>query len=276
MANSFRRPTRLQTISSDIDYIMCIDENGSESLLKLAENTLNNNKSINQNDKFLTITGVIFTRTHYSKACFEVEQLKKKYWKDGLFNKNNKDIPVCLHSRDIRRMNIPFDDNTINRISFLNDLTNVLEGIECKVISSSINVEKYVKSGKYHYDIYNTAIQFLIERYIYATKNKKKGIIVLESRNQNQDKKILENINKLFEYGTTIIKSKEFKERIVGVYFNKKWNDSKTHTYVGLEIADLFTYPIHKYVRSGEKDQSFPTIEKKLDKGIKKGIKIFP
>lgn len=276
MANSFRRPTRLQTISSDIDYIMCIDENGSEALLKLAESALNNNKPIDPNDKYLTITGVIFTRTDYSKACFEVEQLKKKYWKDGLFIENDKNVAVCLHSRDIRRMNTPFDNNTINRNSFLNDLTNVLERVECKVISSSINVENYVRSGKYHHDIYNTAIQFLIERYIYATKNKKKGIIVLESRNQNQDKKILENINKLFEYGTKIIKAKEFQEKVVGVYFNKKWNDSKTHTYVGLEIADLFTYPIHKFVRSGEKDLSFSTIEKKLDKGIKKGIKIFP
>lgn len=276
MENCFKRPTRLKSISNDIDYIMCIDENGSEALLKFVESELNNNKSVDINDKFLTITGVVFTRTNYSKACFEVEQLKKKYWKDGLFNKKDEKIAVCLHSRDIRRMKIPFDNNSINRSSFLNDLTNVLENVECKIISSSINVENYIKSGKYHCDIYNTAIQFLIERYIYATKNYKKGIIVLESRNQNQDKKILENINRLFQYGAKIIKAKEFQEKIVGIYFNKKWNDSKTHTYVGLEIADLFTYPIHKFVRSQIKDLSFFTIEKKLDKGIKKGIKIFP
>ena len=78
------------------------------------------------------------------------------------------------------------------------------------------------------------------------------------------------------EWGSKTNSEKEFQEKIVGIYFNKKWNDSKTHTYVRLEIADLFTYPIHKFVRSQIKDLSFFTIEKKLDKGIKKGIKIFP
>ncbi len=90
MENCFKRPTRLKSISNDIDYIMCIDENGSEALLKFVESELNNNKSVDINDKFLTITGVVFTRTNYSKACFEVEQLKKKYWKDGLFNKKDE------------------------------------------------------------------------------------------------------------------------------------------------------------------------------------------
>lgn len=273
MADSFRRPTRLKTIPSNIDYIMCIDENGSEALLKQAEAFIENNNSVPIDDKYLTITGVIFTRSDYSNTYFEIEQLKKKYWKDGLFNNG---IAVCFHSCDIRRKKPPFDDNSINRNAFLNDLTEVLENTQCKVISSSINVENYIKSGKYHYDIYNTAIQFLIERYIYATKNGKKGIIVLESRDQKQDKKILENINRLFENGTNIIKAKEFKEKVIGVYFNKKWNKSKTHTYAGLEIADLFSYPIHKYVKHKEKDLAFKTIEKKLDKGIKKGIKIFP
>ena len=215
MADSFRRPTRLKTISSNIDYIMCIDENGSEALLKQAEAFIENNNSVPIDDKYLTITGVIFTRSDYSNTYFEIEQLKKKYWKDGLFNNG---IAVCFHSCDIRRKKPPFDDNSINRNAFLNDLTEVLENTQCKIISSSINVENYIKSGKYHYDIYNTAIQFLIERYIYATKNGKKGIIVLESRDQKQDKKILENINRLFENGTTIIKAKEFKEKVIGSY----------------------------------------------------------
>ena len=276
MDNSFKRPTRLKNISNDIDYIMCIDENGSEALLNFTKNLIDNNQPINLDDKYLTITGVIFTRADYSSAFFEIEQLKKKYWKDGLFNKNGENIAVCLHSRDIRRMNNPFDCRSINRTEFLNDLTNVLDGIECKIISSCIDVEKYVKSGKYTLNIYNTAIQFLIERYIYATDNNRKGIIILESRNQKQDKKILENINKLFKFGTKIIKSNEFKDKIAGVFFNKKWNDGKLHTYAGLEIADLFSYPIHKYIKLGKKDTSFILVEKKLDKGIKKGIKVFP
>ena len=276
MDKSFKRPTRLKTIDSDIDYIMCIDENGSEALLNNGMEKINNNESIDLDSKYLTITGVIFTRENYSSACFEIDQLKKKYWKDGLFEKSGEKIAVCLHSRDIRRKNIPFDNYSINRDIFLNELTQILDGIDCKIISSSIDVEKYIRSEKYSFNIYHTAIQFLIERYIYATKNNKKGILILESRNQNQDKKILNQINILFEYGTTKIPSFEFNQKIVGVYFNTKRNSNKIHTYAGLEIADLFSYPIYKYIKLGKKDDAFKVVEKKLDKNIEKSIKIFP
>ena len=53
----------------------------------------------------------------------------------------------------------------------------------------------------------------------------------------------------------------------------------KTSTYCGLELADLCSYPIHKFVKYNKKDKAFLAIENKIDcfpNYINKGLKIFP
>lgn len=63
------------------------------------------------------------------------------------------------------------------------------------------------------------------------------------------------------------------------MYFNPKWNEEYSSTYVGLEITDLFSYPIHKYVKRNTKDKAFLTFEDKIvgyPNYKNKGIKTFP
>lgn len=65
----------------------------------------------------------------------------------------------------------------------------------------------------------------------------------------------------------------------IGIYFNPKWNQGYDNTFSGLEIADLTSYPIHKYIRNNKKDKAFLALENKIDKYpdyINKGIKVFP
>lgn len=50
-------------------------------------------------------------------------------------------------------------------------------------------------------------------------------------------------------------------------------------TYIGLEITDLSSYHIHKFVWNKHKDKAFEILERKFDKYpnyINKGLKIFP
>lgn len=67
------------------------------------------------------------------------------------------------------------------------DLSNTMKDIQCKIISISINLYEYLKKG-YTHNVYNVAFDFLLERYIYETENKKKGIIMLEARGKDEDK----------------------------------------------------------------------------------------
>ena len=54
-----------------------------------------------------------------------------------------------------------------------------MKNIKCKIISISINLYEYLKKG-YTHNVYNVAFDFLLERYIYATENNKKGVIILK------------------------------------------------------------------------------------------------
>lgn len=193
--------------------------------------------------------------------------------------KLEQDRAVCFHSRDIRKHDNCFNDSIINYEKFMIDLTDSMKNIKCKIISISINLYEYLKEG-YTHNVYNVAFDFLLERYIYATDNNKKGVIMLEARGKNEDKELLEHIEKVInKTGTKKISSRELQAKIEGVYFNPKWNEEYSSTYVGLEITDLFSYPIHKYVKRNIKDKAFLTFENKIDgypNYKNKGIKIFP
>ena len=131
---------------------------------------------------------------------------------------------VCFHSREIRRHDGAFNDKLISHREFINDLSDNLRDIECKIISVTIDLLEYLKQG-YLYNVYETAFDFLLERYIYATENNKKGIIMLEARGKNEDKSLLKHILKVMNVGKRNIPSQELKEKIVGIYFNPKWNE---------------------------------------------------
>lgn len=209
-----------------------------------------------------------------------MDVLKKKYWKDGQYfdTKLEKEKYVCFHSREIRRHDKEFNDKLINHESFINDLTKVLKDTKCIIISITIDLLEYLKQGYLH-NVYETAFDFLLERYIYATKNQKKGIIMLEARGKNEDKNLLNRIIKVLNTGKKNISPGELKEKIVGVYFNPKWNEEYSHTFAGLEFADLFSYPIHQFVKYKKENLAFKVLKPKVDRYpdyLNKGIKIFP
>ena len=281
MSKWYDKPTKIISMKKDIDYVMCIDENGSSSNLTYVLKQISNEKEISEDDKYFTITGCIFTIEEYMSSKKNIKSLKNKYWENGMFydNKLKRDKCVCFHSRDIRKRDKCFNDSVINYNEFMVDLSDAMKSIQCKIISISINFYEYLKKG-YTHNVYNVAFDFLLERYIYATDNNKKGVIMLEARGKDEDNELLEHISKVInKTWTKKISSKELKSKIDGVYFNPKWNEEYSSTYVGIETTDLFSYPIHKYVKRNTKDKAFLTFEDKIVRYpnyINKGIKTFP
>ena len=281
MSKWYDKPVRVLSLENNIDYIMCIDENGSSSNLTYVLKQISNEKELSEDDKYFTITGCIFTKDDYFNSKRLIKSLKNKYWNNGVFydTKSKRDKEICFHSRDIRKHNGCFNDNVINYNEFMIDLSDTMKDIKCKIISISVNIYEYLKKG-YTHNIYNVAFDFLLERYIYDTENNKKGIIMLEARGKEEDKELLKHISKVINHtGTKKISSKELRNKIDGVYFNPKWNEDYNFTYVGLEITDLFSYPIHKYIKRNIKDKAFLIFEDKIvgyPNYNNKGIKIFP
>lgn len=279
MSKWYDKPTKILSIKKNIDYIMCIDENGSSANLTYVLKQILNEKELSDDDKYFTITGCIFTKEEYIYSKKLIKLLKNKYWNNGEFYDAKTKKAVCFHSRDIRKHNGCFNENVINYTEFMVDLSDTMKDIKCKIISISINLYEYLKKG-YTHNVYNVAFDFLLERYIYDTENNKKGIIMLEARGKAEDKELLKHISKVINHtGTKKISSKELKNKIDGVYFNPKWNEEYSSTYVGLEITDLFSYPIHKYIKRNTKDKAFLIFEDKIvgyPNYKNKGIKLFP
>ncbi len=275
------KPTKIRQLSPEIEYIMCIDENGNSNNITYILKKISNNKEVQEDEKYFTITGCIFNKKDYMSAKKKIKLLKNKYWENGMFYDDKQKIKkaVCFHSREIRKHDNCFNDNVINYDEFILDLTDLMKNIECKIISISVNLYEYLKRG-YTHNVYNVAFDFLLERYIYNTDKSKKGLIMLEARGKEEDNYLLEHISKvILKTGTKSIKASELKSKIKGVYFNPKWNEEYSSTYIGLEVADLYSYPIHKYIKLNKKDKAFKSYEDKIveyPNYTNKGIKVFP
>ncbi len=275
------RPKYIDYCPNGVDYIIFIDENGDTDL-KYIKDCIRNGVEPNSNSVYFTITGVIVKRDDLKVIKEDIMNVKCKYWEDGCFEYKEDDIKrVCFHSREIRRKEGPFSIKKIVREDFLQDISSVMEDIPCKIISSTINKKDHVKKYISPDNPYNLCLNFVMERIVkFYLKSDETAIVVLESRGKKEDKNILNHIKYIIDNGTNCINSEYF-NKIKGVYFNPKWQrESKDKkSYFGLEIADLYSYPIHKYCKNNEKDRAFKSFEKKIYKypnyfGC--GIKKFP
>lgn len=273
-----KKPSQITTWNKDVNYVMFVDENGNCDMKYLLKR-VSKNLPIDENDKYFTVTGCIFTKKDYFIAKQKMNELKNKYWNNGCFEYKNKIKKVCFHSREIRRKTDAFDINLINYDNFMNDVSNFIKKLNYKIISITINKESYLLKH-YQFNVYNTAMCFLLQRFIYVMPNYSKGLIMLEARGKDEDYILLNEMKHIiFETGIKRITSEELQEKISGIHFNPKWNQMYNDTFSGLEIADLSSYPIHKFIKNKSKDKAFSILENKIDKFpeyMNKGIKIFP
>ena len=132
------KPTKIKNWERAIDYVMFVDENGNSDVKDILK-CLSKNEQIDINNNFFTVTGVIFTRAQYIVAKNKLNEIKLKYWKNGtyLYKENYK--KVCFHSREIRRRTGAFDNNLIDYLSFMNDISKLIEDLDYKIISVTID-----------------------------------------------------------------------------------------------------------------------------------------
>lgn len=266
------------------NFIMFIDENNSASSINVVKKKLLGNEEISPNENYFTVTGCIFSKENYLIARYKFDELRNRYWKDGKYlNSKGEYETVCFHSEDIRGRKKAFHNEILSEEKYNNfivDLDNIMRDINYKIISITIDLKEYlIKSHYTEMNVYKIAFNFIIERFIYNIGRYNKGSIIFEARGKKEDKALLEHINKIVNIsGTEYIHSKELSEKVIGVYFNKKKN-KKDHPYTGLEIADLSSYPIHRYIKFETEGRDFATIKTKIigfPNCSGKGIKIYP
>lgn len=258
------KPIALLEWPSEIDFVLCIDENGTPNL-----------KNILTNEKWFTISGLMLDKEGFLHLKNEITLLKNTYWKNGLFQNKR----VVLHSREIRKKVGPFNPKLINYNNFISDLTATLKGIECTIFSSSIDKERHFKQYVKPFPTYNFCLEFVLERFAkYLANCGKKGLVVVESRGARENNILLTSAVSLIENGNSYVEKSIF-ESVKGIYFNPKRTVNNKLSFPHLEVTDLIGYEIYKYVKHNQKSQLFNEIEGNFynfPNYIGYGMKVFP
>lgn len=270
MNNWRESPTKIDYIKvdGDIDYILAMDENGTPDLKGMIDE-----QSIHK--IWFTVTGILVGLEDYHDIQNSLISLKDKYWEDSLY----KDKRVVFHSRDIRKSTGPFSQRNINYDDFIVDLKDFLKDMPYEILSANINKKELCKRYISPYDPYNLGLEFVIERFCMLLRNKRKnGIILIESRGEKEDTKLLIRLVHILKNGNEYFSSSELK-RLKGIYFNPKRTKDSAKSYWLLEIADLISYPIHKHMKTSDKNPDFEMIKEKIyhyPNHIGRGLKEFP
>jgi hypothetical protein len=278
-ANWRNRPTPIDELSKDVDYIISIDENGTSSLKKVLE-AKKARTPFPESEQHFTVTACLIKTSDFANATKMVMDLKYRYWHNALFSYNGKTKRVCFHSKEIRGRKGAFHPNVIDYDSFILDLTQLIEDLPITLYSSHIDKVCHVYQYVYPDSPYDLCMNFVLERIIRDIGENERCVVILESRGKVEDKELLNQIKDLIDHGNRYTSASKF-SKICGVYFNPKWSEEAhcQKSYWSLEIADICSYPVYKYFAYGKKDRSFDVVETKFKnypyhKG--KGLKIFP
>jgi len=247
-------------------YLMYIDESGDTI-------------PISQKGKmFLVLTGCIIHEKDKSEIERLFRNIKQKYYqnpdieiKSNFLRYANPDLaefsPIKLNSRE-----------QYNQLE--SETTELLKSIPADIFSVVIHKEDYWK--KYpSQNPYNIAYIFLIERFQkYLQEKKSLGISIIDPREGQVEKHYI---------GLELDK----------IHSNLRWDDgfwkkcpnviekvlfSSSDKTIGIQIADLFCYPIyHIFEYNKSKDEywrfreiTFPRLYKKESKVDGIGLKFFP
>ena len=243
------KPTSIEEVSRDIDYIIAIDESGSSELKSIFRAKNNGTlDDVPNSERFFTLTACIIPIEAADSIKDEVVRIKNKHWENGVFNYKSGSKRVCFHSTDIARKRDAFNDQVISWYEFIQDINGLMQNAHYKIVSATIDKVGMTQKYAYMRYIYDLGMDFVLERVLINTPQNKKCVVVLESRGKKDDRKLHEYIMKLLSRGTDFVDSTHF-GRIVGVYFNQKWSKKSKDqkTYWALELADLCSTPMYRY-----------------------------
>lgn len=248
------RPTDIRLWEENLEYVLFVDENNSDNVKQITKK-IQENKQISDNERYFTLTGCLIPSEDYEILKEEFDFIKNKYWVNAkyLYEKIQQEKIVCFHSREIRNRTNAFNMPDDRYKEFIIDLSKVIKILNFKIITVNIDVVRFIVE-KNEMTLYEYAFMKLVQVYKRELKQES-GIIIIEARGKREDKLLHNYAVRLLKNGFDSIK---------GVFFNAKWNKNNGRTYSGLELTDLCSYPIHKYVKLKKKDKAFEIIENKI------------
>lgn len=246
--------------------LMAVDESGTSKLF-------NDEGKRTRENRWIVISGAIFSQTDNEYNINEILELKNKYWDNGFFNGQR----VVFHGREIKKGIGAFSKNVVDRDSFRKDLCEVVSKLKFEVASICIDKHEHFDQYVTPNNPYVLAYKFLLERFCMNLSFGEHSIVLNESRGKKEDDKLYKLIQPFLADGEPYISNKI--HQIDNVYFNPKLTYDKQKSHFMLEIADLSSYTLHRYLRDDVATDLFESFRMKYAGGEpKKGhnYKIFP
>lgn len=238
--------------------IIFFDENGSSNALQFIKKAIATGETIDENRRYFTLTACVFEKDNYFLAAKSIRKLVKKFW-------GSPDEPIIFHTREIQKKVGSFNfGNDEKYQEFLASLSKTIKYMNFEIISITFDLISYVKQY-YQYDPYQVAFDIILGTAMFNIKEDEQVAIVFETRGKKEDERLNAHISKTInKYGTQKIPANELQKHLKDIYFNPKISDDRKIVYHGIDIADLCSYPIYRYMRFGTIGQDFRIIINKL------------
>lgn len=204
------------------DYILFLDESAQTKF-----------------NPYLLLGGIIISRNDYKNILIPSIQNTKSI----LGNPN-----IVFHYTNMLKKQKDFrimcsDKNMC--CNFWNSLRDNINNANFKIISAYTNVKEYLKEyPEFSHDIYEILFSSVINSYIhFLIKNKARGSIVFESREETQNRKIQKHYFNILQNGTNIYIPEAIDKYITTTSFTVKEENS-----IGLQMADIVAYNCIRYI----------------------------
>ncbi len=275
-------------MKTSFDFL-CIDERDSPNLKELTGLTKNEIKRIT-NRRYFGLCGVNIPGSELpelnqqgrriQQKCFHNEIIKPFHYVEIL---NNKDNFAFLGADPSRRNSI---------IDLLN---NFVTETKFKVFASFIDKQQLaLKHGIFKnqrlsevnkirpnickpttpskINLYEIALKYLIaDYYKYLSSRKKRGIIISEARGEAEDQHLLNAFYSYQKSGAGSLSGKEIRQYIIDLMIIRK-----SQNHMGIQLADLITYPLYDYKIPDHNIRSDHFIKAESFENKIQSIRVFP
>lgn len=216
---------------------------------------------------YLLLGGIIISRNDYKNILIPSIQNTKAI----LGNPN-----IVFHYTDIIKKQKSFKmmcSDTIMCTNFWDSLRNSISNVDFKITTAYTNVKEYNNEyPEFSHDIYEILFSSVINNYIhFLIKNKARGSIVFESREESQNRKIQKYYFDILQNGTNIYMPDAIDKYITTTSFTVKEENS-----IGLQIADIVAYNCVRHINGSKITyHMWDVFDPKIYDGYKNDIKSY-
>jgi len=222
-----------------------IDEVGNSDL---------RNAPIDENVRYLSLTGIVAFRTHHVQIIQPaVDELKT-----NLFG-HCDERPVILHRRDIMDRTGPF--NVLNDVATRSEFDRRTLSLiaELRYIAKTVTIDKAAHLDTYRvwrFDPYHYCLTCLVERYVlWLQRHGWTGDVVVESRFKKADKKLKASFQRIWHRGTDHLSPETIQSHLTSRELKLY---PKAKNCAALQICDLIAHPSFRAMRRERDGQPLP------------------